>query len=70
MDIHESEIPNDAMCPGCGVALTKDNVFHRWDGTAGAVAPTEVPGVVEEDDDVPIYVLQCVDCTINNRQDR
>ncbi len=58
--------PSDAVCPSCGVVLTEENVFRRLDGSAPALAETDVPGVVEEVD-VPVYVLQCVTCAVENR---
>lgn len=57
----------DATCPYCGISLTPENVFNRPEGTAPAVVAADVPGV-DEEHDVPVYVLQCVNCLIEGNQ--
>ena len=61
-------LPDDAECPGCGVRLTEENCFRRLEGTAHAVAPTDVPGVYEEDEAAPVFLLQCVTCAVENKE--
>lgn len=45
--------PSGATCPECGVRLTRENVFHGFEGDA---------------DDIPIYRLQCVGCALENKR--
>ena len=56
----EQNIPDDAQCPYCEVKLTPDNVAARYEGEAPTVFASE---------NVPVYVLQCMECFINNKQD-
>lgn len=63
-----SDVPDDAACPACGVKLTPENVMRRHEGTAGAVVPTDVPGVDEEVEDVPVYVLGCMNCFLEGKE--
>lgn len=60
-------LPPDATCPGCHVLLTKANTIRRREAFDGsALVETDVPGVVEERDDIPVFVLMCVTCLTNN----
>lgn len=50
--VEEPEVPEDAVCPDCGVRLTPENVAKKFEGVADA--PDGLPA--------PIMLLMCRDC--------